>query len=181
MGPIRTLGNFELLIWHHVFERFLFILYPIFSYLTSPSSIFCLNSTLGEISPTCLSVGLTKSRRIFAVWIWLWILERFLQLPLRDWCSGTQPQTLRGSVKSLCCVCAAELGWAPGKGSAAERQPVFPKYYLELLGSTKCTIGLIGIKQVLTNHGSALISLWSCAVHYNGFQPHIWRNNSKSF
>ena len=31
--------------------------------------------------------------------------------------------------------------------------------------STKCTTGLTGIKQVLTNLGSALISLWSSAVH----------------
>ena len=62
-----------------------------------------------------------------------------------------------GSVKSLCCVCAAEMGQAPGKGSTAERQSIFPKHYLELLGSTKSTLGLIGIKQVLTNHGSALI------------------------
>ena len=81
----------------------------------------------------------------------------------------------------MCCVCAAELGQASGKGSTSERQPVFPKYYLELLGSTKSTLGLIGIKQVLTNHGSALISLWSSAVHYDGFQLQLWRNISKSF
>ena len=117
--------------------------------------------TPGKRFPSCLSMGLPKSKRNFGVWIWLGVLDGFLQLPLRDWWSGTQPQILRGSVKSLCSVCAAELGQARGK----DRKPIFPKYYLELTDSTKCTTGLTGIKQVLTNHGSALISLWSSAVH----------------
>ena len=47
--------------------------------------------------------------------------------------------------------------------------------------STKCTTGLTGIKQVPTNLGFALISLWSHAVLQEGFQIQIWRIISKSF
>ena len=37
-------------------------------------------------------------------------------------------QTLRGSLKSLCCVCAAELGWAPGTEADPGNQEELQKH-----------------------------------------------------
>ena len=77
--------------------------------------ISCCDWNLGTLSQSCPTVGPIKTLRNFGVSIKFEFLRTFLSTLLGTECDASRTKSLRGSLKSLCCVCAAE---APGTETA---------------------------------------------------------------